>query len=120
MTQCTDLIILKSLEDCVHTIAYEDYPEEWPEVLQQIGERMIEDNVQVQYSSLWALKAIIKKYQNQLGQERAPLFEITRNAFNIIEPLFEKHLEILDDTSVLILTALTKIFYYANYVVVFD
>jgi len=80
---------------------------------------MIEDNIQVQYSSLCALKAIIKKYQNSLGQERAPLFEITRNAFDIIEPLFEKHLEIFDDTSVLILTAMTKIFFYSNYVVVF-
>ena len=119
MTKCTDLAIMKSLDDWVHTIALEDYPHHWPGVLQQIGENIISDNVLVCYSSLCALKALVKKYQSELGRERANLLEITQNAFDILEPLFEKHLEIFDDSSILIWTVLTKIFYFANYVVVF-
>lgn len=120
MTRCSDLQIMKTLEECVHLIAVEDYPEQWPGVLVQIGENLTSEEVQVCYSSLCALKAIIKKYQTQIGQYRAPLIDITKSAFEILEGLFLKHLEIFDDSSVLIMTALTKIFYYSNYVVVFN
>lgn len=119
MTQVTDLTIMDSLEECIHHIAYEDYPQEWPGVLEQVGERIVSDDAQVQYSSLLALKAIVRKYQNTLGAERSHLLDITRNCFEILENLFEKHLESFNSTSVLIMTVLTKIFFYSNYVVVF-
>jgi hypothetical protein len=120
MTRCSDIRIVKTLEECVHLIAVEDYPEEWPGVLEQIGENLESEDVQVCYSSLCALKAIIKKYQTKIGKYRAPLIEITKIAFEILERLFQKHLQIFDDSSVLIMTALTKIFLLANYVVVFN
>lgn len=119
MTKCTDLTIMQNLEDCMHIIALEDYPHNWPNVLVQIGESLTSEDVQTCYASLCALKAIIKKYQSKIGKERKPLLEITEGAFGILEELYEKHIKIFDDSSVLIMTVLTKIFYFANYVVVF-
>lgn len=118
MTKCTDLTVIKNLEDCMHIIALEDYPERWPDVLFQIGEYLSSDNNQCCYAALCSLKAIIRKYQSMLGKERKPLFTITENAFGILEDLFEKHLNNFDQSSVLIMNVLTKIFYFANYVVV--
>jgi len=119
MTKCTDLTVMESLEDCMHIIAVEDYPENWPNVLVQVGENLTAESPQVWYASLCALKAIIKKYQSKIGKERKPLLEITENAFDILEGQFEKHLTNFDQSSVLIMTVLTKIFYYANYVVLY-
>jgi hypothetical protein len=117
MTKCTDLTVIQSLEDCMHVIAVEDYPENWPNVLMQIGENLTSEDAQTCYASLCALKAIVKKYMNSLGRKREPLLEITTNAFELLEGLFSKHLEIFSQSSVLIMTILAKIFYYANYVV---
>lgn len=108
---------MENLEDCMHLIAQEDYPHNWPDVLFQIGENLTSDDDQTCYASLWALRAIIKKYQNKIGEERKPLVDITIAAFDILETLFEKHLQIFNEWSVLIMTVLTKIFYLANYVV---
>lgn len=103
----------------MHVIAIEDYPERWPNVLMQIGENLTSDNTQVCYASLCALKSIIRKYQSKIGKERKPLLEITENAFGILETLFEAHLKSFDEPSVLIMTVLTKIFYFVNYVVAY-
>jgi hypothetical protein len=84
-----------------------------------VGENLTAESPQVWYASLCALKAIIKKYQSKIGKERKPLLEITENAFDILEGQFEKHLTNFDQSSVLIMTVLTKIFYYANYVVLY-
>lgn len=46
MTKCTDLTIMQNLEDCIHIIALEDYPHNWPNVLLQIGESLTADDVQ--------------------------------------------------------------------------
>ena len=40
MTKCTDLTVMENLEDCMHLIAQEDYPHNWPDVLFQIGENL--------------------------------------------------------------------------------
>ena len=117
MTNCTDLTVIENLEECMHMIVLEDYPERWPDVLFQIGENLNSDNDQICYASLCALRAIIKKYQNKIGEERLPLVDITTAAFDILEKLFEKHIQIFNEWSVLIMTVLTKIFYLANYVV---
>ena len=117
MTLCTDLTIIQNLEDCMYVIAQEDYPQNWPDVLTQIGEKMQCEDSQVLYPTLCALRAIIRKYQSKLGVERKPLIDFTVYAFEILENQFEKHLQIFNDTSILIMTVLTKIFFLANYVV---
>ena len=117
MTKCIDLTVMENLEECMHIIVLEDYPENWQNVLFQIGENLNSDDDQVWYASLCSLRAIIKKYQNKIGEERLPLVDITTAAFDILEKLFEKHLKTFNEWSVLIMTVLTKIFYLANYVV---
>ena len=119
MSACTDLMIIENLEDCMNFIALEDYPERWDGVLEQIGANMVSEDLQVCYAALCSLRAIVKKYYMKIGGERKPLLEITENAFSILEGLFQKHLETFDDTSVIIMTVLTKIFYLANYVVLY-
>ena len=52
MTKCSDLTIIENLEECMHNIAVEDYPEYWPNVLVQIGENLNSDNSQICYASL--------------------------------------------------------------------
>lgn len=117
MTKCTNLTVMKNLEDCIYSIAVDDYPGNWDCVLMQIGESMNSDDDQVCYASLCALRAIVSTFKLSLGQERKPLIEITQNAFGMLETLFQKHLEIFSTSSVLIMTVLTKIFFFANYVV---
>ena len=82
----------------------------------QIGQNLESEDPQIWYSSLWSLKAIIKKYQNKAGEERKQLNEITETAFTIMERLFEKYIKIFNEPSVMIMTVLTRIFYLANYV----
>jgi len=52
MTKCTDLTVMENLEDCMHLIAQEDYPHNWPDVLFQIGENLTSDDDQTCYASL--------------------------------------------------------------------
>lgn len=73
MASCGDQIVLNNLEDCVKVMAEYDYPNEWEELITDVGEKLASETPVLIYVALKALKQIVKNY-NTVDLDRSPLF----------------------------------------------
>ena len=117
MCSSDNLQVISNLEDIVFQIAIHEFPETWTNALEVIGEYLTKDDALALYGALCALRGIVRRFKTTLGLERSHLHVIIKNAFPILEGIYERHIDSNDEQSIILMTVMTKIFYFANYVV---
>ena len=117
MASVTNLTIVKQYEAIASVIIEHDYPERWPELLQNVGNLLVSGEDAKLFASLCCLKVLIGKYKGATGEDRLKLEEIADLVFPYLEGFFEAAVhQQLDERNALLMDAMTKIFFRTNFV----
>ena len=84
--------------------------------MEQIGNLLTSQDDQKVFAGLCAFKGIVKRYKNTTGNDRKNLNGIAELAFPLLENQFESRLKDLNESNILILTAMVKTFHYSIFV----
>jgi hypothetical protein len=76
MFECNNRAINKQFIRCIVTICRFDYPEKWPTLLNDIANALQSGNDKGILTGCIALFCLAKKYEYELDEQRAPVFDI--------------------------------------------
>jgi hypothetical protein len=64
--------------ECLKTIIYADYPEQWPELLDWVKQNLQKPQV---YGALFVLRILSSKYEFKSDEDRAPIHRVVEETF---------------------------------------
>lgn len=105
------------LGESVRSIIYCDYPDKWPQLLQQIYALLTSQDEQRIGGALYVLRLLARKYEFRDEEDRVPLQTIVNTTFPVLLPIF-KHLLATDSPSpdlAQLLKLVCKIFWSTTY-----
>ncbi|CAH9136550.1 unnamed protein product [Cuscuta epithymum] len=79
------------LGECLKTIIYSDYPEQWPTLLPWIKHNLQDQQV---YGALFVLRILSRKYEFKSDEERTPVYQIIEETFPYLLNIFNKLVQI--------------------------
>ncbi|XP_010525660.1 PREDICTED: importin beta-like SAD2 homolog isoform X2 [Tarenaya hassleriana] len=85
-------ILRVQLGECLKTIIYADYPEQWPHLLDWVKHNLQDQQV---YGALYVLRILSSKYEFKSDEDRTPIYRIVEETFPHLLNIFSKlvHLE---------------------------
>mmetsp|Transcript_8754 Transcript_8754/g.11386 ORF Transcript_8754/g.11386 Transcript_8754/m.11386 type:complete len:1101 (+) Transcript_8754:86-3388(+) len=89
MSLANERRVRKLLAECVMHICREDYPDKWPNLLDQILAGLKSGEVNSMYAALLALHKVVYLYMSKPRNERDHLEVIVSNTFPILRELFQ-------------------------------
>lgn len=107
--------IIKQYVRCITTMARFDYPEQWPQLLDDILKYLNQQDEKSVVTGLYGLKGLCKKYEYELEEGRAPLYNIIAKSFDVLGGLINTLIQNQDNEDALhMLYLICKIFYISN------
>ncbi|VFQ64844.1 unnamed protein product [Cuscuta campestris] len=79
------------LGECLKTIIYADYPEQWPTLLSWIKHNLQDQQV---YGALFVLRTLSRKYEFKSDEEREPIHQIVEETFPYLLNIFNRLVQI--------------------------
>ena len=86
----TDRSVRALLAETVNAIARIDFPQHWPDLVDQIGLGIQSGNVTRMYNSLLALRKLVKIFEYKGGEQRQPLNIVIERLFPLLQQLFHQ------------------------------
>lgn len=71
-------ILRVQMGECLKTIIYADYPEQWPELLDWVKQNLQKPQV---YGALFVLRILSSKYEFKSDEDRAPIHRVVEETF---------------------------------------
>ncbi|KAJ0261946.1 Importin beta-like SAD2 [Hirschfeldia incana] len=78
-------LLRSQLGECLKTIIYADYPEQWPRLLDWVNYNL--QNQQI-YGALFVLRILSRKYEFKSDEERTPVTRIVEETFPLLLNIF--------------------------------
>uniref|UniRef100_A0A1J3IJ64 Importin beta-like SAD2 n=1 Tax=Noccaea caerulescens TaxID=107243 RepID=A0A1J3IJ64_NOCCA len=78
-------LLRSQLGECLKTIIYSDYPEQWPRLLDWVKYNL--QNQQI-YGALFVLRILSRKYEFKSDEERIPVSRIVEETFPLLLTIF--------------------------------
>ena len=75
------------MEEIVYHIAENECPDNWPNALQEIHNRLTSQNESLLISGLLSLKNIIEAFEHEIDSDRKPLHHLVELFFPVLENL---------------------------------
>ena len=82
-----DTSIRALLAECVNLIAYNDYPEQWPQLLPTISANVQSGQPRPIQNALLALRKVVKRFEFKPRDARGPLDDIIAQVFPLLQQL---------------------------------
>ncbi|CAH8330930.1 unnamed protein product [Eruca vesicaria subsp. sativa] len=79
-------LLRSQLGECLKTIIYADYPEQWPRLLDWVNYNL--QNQQI-YGALFVLRILSRKYEFKSDEERTPVTRIVEETFPLLLTIFK-------------------------------
>ncbi|KAL8105776.1 importin beta-like SAD2 [Apium graveolens] len=79
------------LGECIKTIIYSDYPEQWPSLLHWVKHNLQDQQV---YGALFVLRLLSRKYEFKSDEERTPVYQIVEETFPHLLNIFNRLVQI--------------------------
>mmetsp|Transcript_36591 Transcript_36591/g.59153 ORF Transcript_36591/g.59153 Transcript_36591/m.59153 type:complete len:1025 (+) Transcript_36591:45-3119(+) len=99
------------IAQALRNIAQHDFPEQWPNLLQQIFNNLSSNTPVRLYGSLLALRVLAKQYEFKKQDIRGPLEKMVESTFPVLLQLFTYLLQIVSIESVDMQKIICKIFW---------
>ncbi|CAE6076732.1 unnamed protein product [Arabidopsis arenosa] len=80
-------ILRVQMGECLKTIIYADYPEQWPHLLDWVKHNLQEQQV---YGALFVLRILSSKYEFKSDEDRAPIYRVVEETFPHLLNIFNK------------------------------
>ncbi|KAL0710541.1 hypothetical protein Bca4012_017519 [Brassica carinata] len=84
-------LLRSQLGECLKTIIYADYPEQWPRLLDWVNYNL--QNQQI-YGALFVLRILSRKYEFKSDEERIPVTRIVEETFPLLLNIFNRLIQI--------------------------
>ncbi|CAH2059895.1 unnamed protein product [Thlaspi arvense] len=84
-------LLRSQLGECLKTIIFADYPEQWPRLLDWVKYNL--QNQQI-YGALFVLRILSRKYEFKSDEERAPVSRIVEETFPLLLTIFNGLIQI--------------------------
>ncbi|KAJ4866585.1 Importin beta-like SAD2 [Raphanus sativus] len=84
-------LLRSQLGECLKTIIYADYPEQWPRLLDWVNYNL--QNQQI-YGALFVLRILSRKYEFKSDEERTPVTRIVEETFPLLLNIFNGLIQI--------------------------
>ncbi|CAN8315578.1 unnamed protein product [Cochlearia groenlandica] len=84
-------LLRSQLGECLKTIIYADYPEQWPRLLDWVKYNL--QNQQI-YGALFVLRILTRKYEYKSDKERTPVSHIVDETFPVLLSIFNGLIQI--------------------------
>ncbi|XP_013636999.1 PREDICTED: importin beta-like SAD2 [Brassica oleracea var. oleracea] len=84
-------LLRSQLGECLKTIIYADYPEQWPRLLDWVKYNF--QNQQI-YGALFVLRILSRKYEFKSDEERTPVSRIVEETFPVLLTIFNGLIQI--------------------------
>ncbi|CAN8280002.1 unnamed protein product [Cochlearia groenlandica] len=80
-------ILRVQMGECLKTIIYADYPEQWPHLLDWVKHNLQDQQV---YGALFVLRILSSKYEFKSDEDRAPIHRVIQETFPHLLNIFNK------------------------------
>ena len=118
MFENEDQRVNKQYMRSVITICRMDYPDHWPNMMNDIKNALSSGNEKGVLTGLQALFCLTKKFEFELEEEREPLYDIMQQSLVIIGPIIDQLMnQTGSEIALKSLQLIGKIFYNANQLV---
>ncbi|KAF2608363.1 hypothetical protein F2Q68_00045097 [Brassica cretica] len=84
-------ILRVQMGECLKTIIYADYPEQWPHLLDWVKHNLQDQQV---YGALFVLRILSSKYEFKSDEDRAPIYRVVEETFPHLLNIFNKLIHI--------------------------
>ncbi|KAG5399673.1 hypothetical protein IGI04_014280 [Brassica rapa subsp. trilocularis] len=84
-------ILRVQMGECLKTIIYADYPEQWPHLLDWVKHNLQDQQV---YGALFVLRIMSSKYEFKSDEDRAPIHRVVEETFPHLLNIFDKLVQI--------------------------
>ncbi|CAN8254239.1 unnamed protein product [Cochlearia groenlandica] len=80
-------ILRVQMGECLKTIIYADYPEQWPHLLEWVKHNLQDQQV---YGALFVLRILSSKYEFKSDEDRSPIYRVIEETFPHLLNIFNK------------------------------
>ncbi|KAH0918937.1 LOW QUALITY PROTEIN: hypothetical protein HID58_026597 [Brassica napus] len=84
-------ILRVQMGECLKTMIYADYPEQWPHLLDWVKHNLQDQQV---YGALFVLRILSSKYEFKSDEDRAPIYRVVEETFPHLLNIFNKLIHI--------------------------
>ncbi|KAF8098130.1 hypothetical protein N665_0273s0030 [Sinapis alba] len=84
-------ILRVQMGECLKTIIYADYPEQWPHLLDWVKHNLQDQQV---YGALFVLRIMSSKYEFKSDEDRTPIYRVVEETFPHLLNIFDKLVQI--------------------------
>ncbi|CAN6829095.1 unnamed protein product [Brassica oleracea] len=84
-------ILRVQMGECLKTLIYADFPEQWPHLLDWVKHNLQDQQV---YGALFVLRIMSSKYEFKSDEDRAPIYRVVEETFPHLLNIFDKLVQI--------------------------